>query len=91
MRNLVVVLTSGSMLLAMSSAFAQDSMQKNGMGGDSMSKEAATSHKAKAKPTKRDQGNSMSHAPMNKDPMGKDSMSRDSMKHDPVGGKPTAM
>jgi len=43
MRNLASFLVAASAMLAMSSAFAQGSMEKNGMTGDSMSKEPAMS------------------------------------------------
>jgi pentapeptide MXKDX repeat protein len=87
MRNLASFLIAVLAMLVVSSTFAQGSMEKNGMAGDSMSKEPAMSPGAKPTPMKKDhKAKSKGH-----DTMGKDSMSKDSMKPDSMGSKPSSM
>ena len=79
MRNLASILIAAAIALPVP-ALAQSTMEKNGMTGDSKSKEPPMSSAAKPKAKKKDQ--------MHKDAMGKDSMSKDPMK---PGAKPSAM
>ena len=86
MRNPASLLIAASLALATPGAFAQESMNKDGMG-DSMRKEGEMSHKTKPVSKKKEHmKDSMGH-----DSMGKDSMSKDTMKEKPAGNKPSAM
>jgi pentapeptide MXKDX repeat protein len=92
MRNLASLLVGGSLILAASSVFGQNSTEENGITSDSMSKESAMGPQAKPTQKKKDHmGDSMGHDVKSKDPVGKDSMSKDSIKENPLGGKPTSM
>ena len=81
MRNLASFLIAAAVSLSAPAALAQNTMEKNGMAADSMSKEPPMSPAAKPKGKKKDR--------MHKDAMGKDSMSKDSMQS--PGAKPRPM
>jgi len=87
MKTAASLLIAASLTLAASAAPAQNSMEKNGMTGDSMNKEPAMGQKAKPAKTKKD----AMGAPTGHDPMSKDSGPKEPMKHEPSAGKPTPM